>query len=169
MQDAPADGGTSRSGTGRWLKLALVVSLALNLAVIGAVASRWVGHGWNHDHRHGRGAQALHMPPGMRLYARAMPDAARERLLAEVAARDETWIQGRAALRDRVDEMVQALRAEPLEPARLAELMAAQHAAMASMINEGQRLMVEQIAAMSPGDRGLFADRLERMLAERRR
>lgn len=169
MQDGQEGGGTPRGSSGRWLKLALVVSLALNLVVIGAVASRWAGHRWDHDNRHWRGAQMMHMPPGMRLYARAMPDAARERLRAEVAARGETWVQGRAALRARVDEMVQALRAEPLESARLIELMAAQHAAMAGMIGEGQRLMVEQIAAMSPGDRRLFADRLERMLAVRRR
>jgi len=169
MQDGAADGGTRPRGAGRWLKLALVASLALNLVVIGAMVSRWAGYHRDHGHRHWRHSDARHMPPGMRLYAQAMPEPARERLRAEVAARKETWTKRRAALRAHVDEMVRTLRAEPFDAARLAELMAAQHAAMAGMIGEGQQLMVGQIAAMNPGDRSLFADRLERMLAERRR
>jgi uncharacterized membrane protein len=149
--------GAGAKGCRLWLRLLLVASLAVNLLVVGIVAGALIGRG--DDRRHG--------PPrdlASAVYLRALPDdqrAALEEALAETLPERESR---RAAIAAELAATLGVLRAEPFEPARLAERIAHQRGAISARSGIGDRLFVERIAAMTQAERHNYADALERML-----
>ena len=144
-----------------WMKIALGVSVALNLAVAGmAGGAAWRFH-------------ALGGPPGpvrdlgFGPFAGALDPADREAMRREV-------FQSRGDLRDLRREMhadfaamLGALRAEPFDPSAVQALLDRQRARGAEMAEVGSRLLAGRITAMSPDERRAFAGRLEQNLTRR--
>ena len=146
--------------SGRGLKIALAVSVALNLAVAGVVAGAWLkdgpGRGTPRDLSFGPFSEAL-SPEDRRALRKALIDRAPGFREAREAARAEF-----AALLD-------ALRASPFDPATVQSALAAIEARNAGRLELGRSLIEARIAQMSEADRLAFADRLESGLRRRPR
>jgi uncharacterized membrane protein len=139
-----------------WLKIALVLSVALNLGVLGLALGAWTKHGPDRratprDLSFGPFAEAL--TPEDR---RALRTAFRERMPGQRADRE--------AARTEFAALVSALRAEPFGPADLQGALSAIEARLTGRVALGSALIEERLLAMTPAERAAFADRLERGL-----
>lgn len=146
----------------RWLKLALVVSLALNLLVAGALAGaawRWTG---GEPARHAEASGASVVVFGLGPYSRALDEAQRREFRDAARLRGGEFREGRRVLRAQLGEFIALLRADSFDAAAATELLARQRVAARDQERIGHELLVAQLAAMSPYDRRAFADRLER-------
>jgi uncharacterized membrane protein len=133
---------------GRGLKLALAVSVALNLLVAGVVAGAFLRGGPLHD-------------LGFGPFAAALTEADHAALKREFRARMPDLREMRRGQRVAMAGVLAALRAEPFDPAALAAAMEAAAARMGDRLRIGQDLLVGHLAAMSPADRAAFADRMQ--------
>ncbi len=142
----------------RLWRIVLVISLALNLAVLGLVV--------------GAGASGRFGKEPPRSFDLGLGPVARALDKDERRAIGRTMRQDRALrdfnLRNRVTDMVSALKAEPFEPDVFRELMAAQASRIAEVQATAQNAFIEQIAAMTPERRRAFADRLAEELSRAR-
>lgn len=162
MAETPSGGGEGRP----WLRIALITSLAVNLLLLGAIGTRWIGH--ERGHWHQRGSEARRLPIGLNLYARAMDDGARAALEAAVEAQRDTFATRRAGVRGQMDGLVTTIVADPFDPQAMATALAAQRAAMGEYMGHAHRLLIEQVSAMDARDRREFADGLRREIEKRR-
>lgn len=156
MSDSPAP-----RAPGRWLKAALVVSLALNLAVAGMIAGALLG-----ERRDTRRPPATEMARDLGLgpYTRALETEDRRALGDAVRARVRAAGGPRAIrseIRQGFAEVLDAIRAEPFDPDRVADLIAAQGARAEARRELGAALLVERLAGMDAARRAAYADRLE--------
>ncbi|WP_342068624.1 periplasmic heavy metal sensor [Yoonia algicola] len=143
----------------RLWRIVLVLSLALNLAVVGVVVGSAVSGRW------GEG------PPrsfdlGLGPVARALEPQERRAIGRKL--REDRSLRG-FDLRGRVNLVVAALQAEPFDPDVLLALLAEQSQQIATVQATAQEVMLEQIVAMTPARRRAFADQvLEEMSRARR-
>jgi uncharacterized membrane protein len=167
MDETGQDG--SARGRGRWLRLALVLSLAANLAVVGmavGVALTKPGPG---EHRDG-GRRGGDRPPaalrelGPAPYFAALSQPDRAALLEAAGAREGDLRQSREALRARFEEMLALLRAETFDAAAMGALLAGQRAEAARRQELGEALLIERFAEMSAEERAAYAERLDTSL-----
>lgn len=145
-----ADDKTPQARPSRLWRIVLVLSLALNLAVIGVVvgsaaSGRW-GDGPPRSFDLGLGPIARALEPQER---RAIGRQLRE----DRSLRDFD-------LRDRVNRVVAALQADPFDPAVLRVLLAEQSERITAVQATAQEVVVEQITAMTPERRRAFADKV---------
>lgn len=152
MTDLPPPVAAKPKG-GKGLRIALAVSVALNLAVVGVVAGAVL-----RDGPRGSFVRDLDFGPYGEAFAPADRDAMRDAFLSRNVnmrgLRDEMRAEGAA--------LVALLRADTLDMAALKTLMQKQQGRMLDQIELGRELVAERIAAMSAEDRRAFADRLER-------
>ena len=144
---------------GRGWRVVLIVSLALNLLIVGAVGG-WVL-------RHGIWGQGAHGPHVSRMAQMGGPlthalDAEGRRAVA-VQLRGERGERAarRAALRESFAGLLDDLRAQPFDPARVEARLSAQRAQVAGRLEAGHGALVAHLAAMSDAERAAYADRLE--------
>jgi len=143
-----------KPGGGKGLRIALGVSVALNLLVAGLVAM--LRDGGPHD----RMVRDLDFGP----FTEALTREDREALRRDFLQRAPGLRDMRAQMRQDFGALLTALRSDPFDPAALRGLLANQQARMTERIALGQELMVERLSAMSPEARARFADRLEERL-----
>lgn len=143
-----------------WTRLALVLSLGLNLIIVGSLCGLALSraiygpHEPVRDLAFGRFTEAL-SPDDRRAMMRAfMAEAKGFR-----AERDQ--------MRTDFQALVAALKADPYDPAVLEGVMTRQTARTDQWLALGQRLLVDRIAAMTPAERIAFADRLSDDLLRR--
>lgn len=151
-----------KSGTGRWMRVLLVVSLAVNLAVVGVVAGWALRHGGHHGHHPSR----LDMAGGP--LTRALSDEDRREIGLRMR---QVWRESggnRAGFRSSFDALVVDLRAVPFDPDRVAERMREQREGFAARFEMGQEVLIAHLAAMSDADRAAYADRLEARIKDYR-
>lgn len=147
---------------GRALRIALAVSVALNLAVAGLFAGMALHHGGFGPDRDG--VRDLGFGPFTEALSREDRAALRQAFLAKAPDLRQARREMMADQRD----LLAALRAEPFDAAKLSEVMAAQQGRMAARLETGQALMRDFLTAMSPEARLAFADRLEERLSHGR-
>jgi len=135
----------------RLLKIALVVSLALNLAVAGLIAGAAL-----------KGRPDPGGRDGLWPYSRALPEPYRGDLMRSLRERRGDWIADREALGSTRAELAAALVAEPFDAAAVTALLARQRDRFTALADRGAALLVEQIARMSPEERQAYAAALER-------
>lgn len=144
--------------SGRGLKIALGLSLALNLAVIGTVAGALLRDGGP-----GRMPRELGLGPFTEAFSPKDRQAMRQAFMSHAGE-----MGGMRAMRDeqRADQqaLIAALRATPFDPAAFQAAVNAQGKRITDRIALGQTLMAERILAMTPDERAAFADRLEHMM-----
>ena len=153
MADTSGSGAAPR----RLWKIVLVLSLALNLAVVGLVS------GVAFSGRFGDG------PPrsfdlGLGPVARAL--APQERREMGRSLRQSRVLRG-VDLRADAEEMIALLQAEPFDPAPLRDLLDAQVTRMAEVQRGAQEALLQTITAMSPERRATFAQQLADELRRR--
>ena len=144
----------------RWLKVALVVSLALNLLVIGAMIGAALGAG----------------RPGERIRSEVPREFGRSPLVSALEREDRRAVgrelmreagplrQNRTDLRARFDRLLDALRAEPFDRAAVEALLSEQREAGARRLELAEAALLSRLAAMSPEARAAYAERLDRSL-----
>ncbi|MCV2868792.1 periplasmic heavy metal sensor [Defluviimonas sp. WL0002] len=146
---------------GRTLKIALVLSLAVNLLLVGLIAGAAVRH------RHGGGPgddRAAFAP-----YVEALPRAQRGGLRSEMFHRMPDLRDLRRERAEDLAAFVSTLRAEPFDPSAAAAVFDRQMARAGRRLEAGRVLFLDRIAAMSADERREYADRLEQNLAGGRR
>lgn len=140
---------------GRGLRIALAVSVALNLAVVGVVAGAVLRGG-----PPGR-AEVSVRDIGFGPYSRILAPEDRAELRRAFMQRAPDLRRARGQMRQDMAAMAAALRAEPFDSAGLVVVMDRATARTAEMVTLGQSLLVERINAMTPAQRQALADRLE--------
>lgn len=151
---APAPSGS------RWLKLALVASVALNLAVAGLVLGAWLGDG----PRKGMPRDLSFGP-----FSEALSDKDRRALRRDLLGRLGEFRTAREAARAEFADLLTALRADPFDPDALKMALAAIETRTADRLELGRSLIETRLVEMSAAERQAFADRLERGLQRRPR
>lgn len=138
--------------TSRGVKIALAVSVALNLAVAGLVAGAWLRDG---PHRG--------MPRDMSFgpFSEALDDADRKAIRRGLLERVGEFREQRQAARAEFETLLVALRAEPFDPAALQSALSAIEARNSERLELGRTLIESRLIEMSPEARKAFADRLE--------
>ncbi len=150
---AEADG-AAKSGKG--VRIALAVSVALNLLILGLVAGAVLRDGGPR----GRMMGDLEFGP----FTEALSPRDRDALRRDFVTRMPDLMDMRRQMRDDFDGVLAALRAEPFDAAALRAAMAGQSSRMAERLALGQELLLGRVGAMTPAARAAFADRLEERL-----
>lgn len=138
----------------RSFRILLVLSLAMNLLIVGIVGGGMI-----------RGHAPYPMGIDMSLgdVSRALNPSDR-RIVAD-RLRETANVRPLMALRDRRAAMaafIAAVRAEPFDPAALDAIFAEQRERASGLMAVGQNTLVERLSQMDPAARAEFAARLER-------
>lgn len=138
----------------RKLKIALAVSLALNLGVAGIVGGAIIKGGGG---RHGDMVRDLDFGP----FTQAFDLKDRAALRSAFLERAPELRAARKEMRTDFAAVLTALRADPFDAAALNVALVGQSERAAKNLAIGQTLVAERIAQMTPEARIAFADRLE--------
>jgi len=137
----------------RWMRVLLVLSLALNLLIVGvvagAVASGKTGGPRAGDVSFGPYSAALSRED-QRMLRRAIRQDGKRTDWAEARANFQTFLS--------------VLRTEPLDEGEMRRLFQEQGEMARARQDIGKTALLERIVEMSPQDRAAFADRLEEVL-----
>lgn len=146
------------AGPGKGWRVALILSLGVNLLVVGAIAGavygEWRGHG-----------RPVVRDLGFGPYGEALTPADRADLRRAFARETGGFRAERHAAREIFGRLLEVLRTEPFDAAALRALMVQQQEHMAQRLALGQSLLMQRISAMTPKERAGFADRLQAALA----
>jgi len=159
-QDMPpvqAEPATPPAGkAGRGIRIALGISVALNLLVAGLVAGAVLRDGGPRD----RMVRDLDLGP----FTEAFRPEDRDALRREFIARMPGMRDMRQEMRGDFGALLDVLRAEPFDLDAARAILDRQRGRMQERVDLGQALIVDRLAAMSAEERAAFADRLERRL-----
>ena len=141
--------------TSRGVKIALAVSVALNLAVAGLAAGAFLRDG---PHRG--------MPRDMSFgpFSEALDDADRKSIRQALMERMGEFREQRQAAKAEFEALLVALRADPFDPAAMQAALSAIEARNSQRLELGRSLIEARLTEMSPEARKAFADRLEKAL-----
>lgn len=145
--------------TGRGLKVAFALSLAFNLLIVGLVAGAWL--------REGGPGGGLPRDLSFGPFSEALSPDDRRAIRKALGAERDSFMAGREAAKAEFDRLLDALRADPFDPAAVDAALAAVVARSAGRLKMGQDLLADRIGSMTATDRLAFADRLEGALRHR--
>lgn len=141
--------------SGRWLRIALAISLAINLGVAGVMAgAMFRNHKYNQD---GMAARDLGFGPFTEALSKEDRGALRRAFLTKVPEMRD----GRRAMRLDFSALLGQLRAVPFDAAGLREVFDRQNARNTERLQLGQDLIFDLVVGMTDDARQGFADRLE--------
>jgi Spy/CpxP family protein refolding chaperone len=145
-----------------WVKGVLFVSLALNLAVAGLAIGAVLRHGDMNNSPRARVDQ-IGGP-----YTAALSREDRRSIWRDMRAMQGEGRSSRGQIRAEFDAVVDALRADPYDPAQVRAIVERQFQAGIERQQLGQSLLLARIDTMTPAERLQFADRLAERLEKRR-
>lgn len=146
---------------GRELRIALAVSLALNLLFVGIVAGAILKGGMPHRIESARDL-------GFGPFSTALTPADRAALRQNFLSRGKDMREMRGEMRGDAEALLIVLRAEPFDAAALRAQMARAVGRINERVALGQELLADHLAQMSPDERRAFADRFEQSLRKGR-
>lgn len=141
----------------RRLKIALALSLAFNLCIIGVICGVMLRDGPP------RGGRDFGLGP----LSEALSHEDRRALRKAFVARHPDIRDAKRQMRAEFDAVVAALRADPFDPAALDGALAAIAARNQSLLDTGRELVAERLKAMTAEERAAFADRLEKRVGQK--
>lgn len=143
-----------------WLRIVLVVSLALNLLVAGMAAGAWL--------RHDRSDAAVHHGSlrdlGYGPFGEALSVEDRRELARDLTGKARDLQANRSRIRQEFQAMLEALRTSPFDAEAFEAVATRQQERLAERQAIGRRLLLDRIEAMTDAERSVYADRLERSL-----
>jgi len=140
----------------RWSRIVLVLSLALNLLVLGIVAGAVFHDGPGRDRR--PEAKDLGFGP----YVAALSKADRLALGLALRREDGPFLARRDEMREAFDAVLAALRAEPYDHTVVVDLINEQEMTVFATQQTARGLLLDYIGDMEPAARQAYADALER-------
>lgn len=152
MTESPPD--LAQERTSRKLKIALILSLGLNLIILGVIGGAII-----HGGPDGKGPRFRDV--GFGPFTEALTQEDRTALRRSFVQEGGNPREMRREMREGFAEMLAALRAQPFDAERLRTVVASMQSRMQSRIDMGQSLLTDRIVAMTPQERLGFADRLE--------
>lgn len=162
MNDPTPD--ATKRPAGRMLRVALFVSLAVNLLVAGAVIGALVLRGPDH------GSRGVVIDLSFAPYTRAMSADQRAELRAAWQAGEIAGPAGlRAAQRRELEELATALREGTPQTDRIEAILEHQNQRRTEHARRAAQLLAAHLAQMSPEERQAYAERLESLSEQRLR
>lgn len=147
--------------TPRWIKVVLVLSLALNLLIAGLVLGALVSGKGGERPRSERDMAGLP-------FLRALEPADRRAVLADLRRDAGSFRENRRETRARFASLLEALRAETFDREAVKVLLDEQRGIAVARQNTGERIILDRVVSMSVAERRAYADRLEQSLKRRR-
>lgn len=153
---------TSRAS--RRMRFVLIVSLALNLAVVGLIAGAALrgGHGGPAGDARARAMQARDF--GFGPYVAALEHSERRTIGRAFIGKAGRPDKARAGAQAQFESVLDALTADPFEADVLKTQMLAQLRDLAELQRIGASVIVDHVAAMTPEARAAYAVRLDQAL-----
>jgi uncharacterized membrane protein len=145
----------------RWGRLVLVTSLALNLAVLGILVGAAAKGGW-----HGGDPRSVR-DVGFGPFTQALTENDRKTLRNAFMQNAPDMRRTRQSIRDEMNVLLSALRADPFKAAALSDALRMTTARARDRQELGEQLILDFVAALPAADRLAFADRLEAGLTRR--
>ncbi|MEJ6708797.1 MAG: periplasmic heavy metal sensor [Amylibacter sp.] len=162
MSDIPPKSTPLTKGR-NWTRIALLVSLALNLVIVGAL----VGAFWKNEKPTGRHLDRMSM--GLGAYVRALPEPVQSDVMALVGTGSEDRRNFRRAMRERQQKFERVLLEKPFsEQAVRAALMQRRDFALDKTVRL-QDAYVNALVAMSDAERPAHFDQAQELLEKRRK
>ena len=140
-----------RSRVPLWLRITLALSLAANLAVVGLIAGAALSRG---------GPPFGAGPPGAGPFAlvRALPLDERRALIRDL--REGRGRPDRAERRQRINALIDLIRAEPFDRDAVQAMLSDQRDRAAVETGRVEDAVLDRLSAMDPAARAAFAERL---------
>jgi uncharacterized membrane protein len=142
---------------GKGLRIALAVSVTVNLIVAGLVAGAVL-----RGPPEGRDMRDREVTFGP--FAEAMRPEDRRALREEILKRAPDLREMRGQMRDDLQKVAATLRAQPFDAAALTELLRVQETRLNNQLAVGTAALRDFLVALPEADRLAFADRLEQRL-----
>ena len=146
---------TQPGRTSQWMRWVLVISLALNLLIVGAAAG-WMLKGGKHGRHHPSRLDHIGGP-----MTRALSHEDRHAIRSEMRKAFRKENGPRAQQRALIRQIVEELRKDPFNPEVVAAHMTSQRDILNQRLSLGQSLLLDRLSAMDTAERSEFADRLE--------
>ena len=140
------------TASGKWLKIALALSVAVNLCVAGLVAGALLKDGRDRGF-----PRDLNFGP----FSEALSPEDRREMRRELLRRAPELRGARAEAKVEFQALVSALRATPFDPAALTQSLVAIETRMTDRLALGRSLIEGRLQDMTDTERQAFADRLE--------
>lgn len=140
-----------------WLAIALVLSLAINVAFVGFAATR--AYHFKHFRDHARSDIGLVMREGRRFY-RDLPRERRRELAALFAEHRDEYRAEHDEFRETVRALAEALRADDFDRARLEAAVVTLRTRIDGLVARRSDVAVEILMALSDEERRDLAQRL---------
>ncbi len=161
MSDVPAP----KTRRWSWLWIVLIVSLAINLAIAAAlVAHQTVGP---HRHRSITGPGFTQILP--RAFFRDLDRDRRDELVGELREHRRGFRALRKSLREKARDVASALRAEPYDEVAVTKALQVYETEAQTMVGRGRDIAGKFFKRLTPGERKLIADQIERKTMSKRR
>jgi len=145
--------------SGRLVKLLLVVSLGINLAIGGLAMGLWT---FDKPKR-------PRSPDAVAFLTFALPKEHRDALRQQLVSRRAELRSNRAAIRDLRQKMIQALQAEPFDITAIADILAQQRARFLTLGELAHSALLERINMLTPKERASYVDSLKNRERRQRR
>jgi uncharacterized membrane protein len=144
----------------RWMVIALVISVAANLLVVGVFIGASIGRDRDDGRRLAR--EVARLP-----FVAALEPADRREVIGAMRRDGGGLREPREALRTRFEAFLAELRKDEFDRAAVARLLAEQRGAAAAGQAAGEAILLDHMAGMSAEARRAYADRLDRSLRRR--
>ncbi len=143
--------------SGRWLRIALILSLAFNLLFVGFAASRFMHHGPRH---HLGGPRLGFIAAEGRHFIRELPRERRRELREIMRSHREEFRSERMAMEDEMRKFAQALRSEPYDRAAVEQALGSLRQNAGGLLSRGEQVTLEVVSALTRDERAGFSERL---------
>jgi len=164
MSDAQAPK-TPKTRRWSWLWIVLIASLAMNLAIVAAIVSHQAAG--PHRHRSITGPGFTQILP--RAFFRELDGDRRDELVGELRGHRKGFRELRKNLRQKARDVASALRAEPYDEAAVAKALEVYQTEAQTMVGRGRNIAENFFKRLTPDERKLIADQIDRKSMSRRR
>ena len=142
---------SSEKKSGRILKLVLLVSLGINLAIGGLALGVWA---FDKPRR-------PQSPDAVAFLSFALPKEHRDALREQLVSRRAELRANRAAIDNLRDEMINALQAEPFDISVIADILQRQRERFLALGELAHSALLERIELLTPEERAIYVDSLK--------
>ncbi len=138
--------------SGRLIKLLLLVSLGINLAIGGLAVGLWA---FDKPKR-------PPSPDAVAFLTFALPQEHREALRRQLVSRRAELRSNRAAIRNLRLQMIEALQAEPFDITSIADMLERQRSRFLSLGELAHSALLERIDMLTPEERAIYVETLKK-------